>query len=297
MGFSDHISPQLKHKIRRRKHDVKDLSKVTGGVTLVALGVVCGALLFADDSPMMERFVNGFTNYGTNLWTEAISVILTIFVLNILSERRDRRRRESDLRTRILREARSTLNVVANQAINEARDYGWLTGKGDCKILKNANLEHANLEKAILWEAELSGSKLEFANLRKANLLSARLKHANLRNAKLQEAQLILVNLRGADLYSANLGGAKLYGSDMQQVNFELADLSDADLEETNLVGADLRLATFNIHTILPDGKKWTPRTDLRRYTNPKHPQFWRSGAPQSPAYKGRQIETILVMS
>ena len=295
MGFSNDISHKLKHKIRRRKHDVKDLSKVTGGVMLVTIGVFCGALLFADDSPMMEQFLNGFTNYGTNLWTEAISVVLTIFVLNILSERRERRRRESDLRTRILREARSTVNIVANQAINEARDYGWLTG--ECKILQNANLEHANLENAILWEAQLSGSDLEFANLRKANLLHARLKHANLRNAKLQEAQLILVNLRRADLYSANLVGAKLYGSDMQQANFELADLSDADLEETNLVGTDLRLATFNVHTILPDGKRWTPRTDLRRYTNPKHPQFWRSGAPQSPAYKGRQIETILVMS
>ena len=58
MGFSNDISHKLKHKIRRRKHDVKDLSKVTGGVMLVTIGVFCGALLFADDSPMMEQFLN-----------------------------------------------------------------------------------------------------------------------------------------------------------------------------------------------------------------------------------------------
>lgn len=31
----------------------------------------------------------------------------------------------------------------------------------------------------------------------------------------------------------------------------------------------------FDEATILPDGTKWTPRTDMRRFTDPNHPKFW----------------------
>jgi hypothetical protein len=53
----------------------------------------------------------------------------------------------------------------------------------------------------------------------------------------------------------------------------------------TNLRGADLTYAQFDENTILPDAefvvdnksfdKHWTPQTDMTRYTNPDHPDFW----------------------
>jgi hypothetical protein len=34
----------------------------------------------------------------------------------------------------------------------------------------------------------------------------------------------------------------------------------------------------------LPDGTNWTSDTDMMRFTDPAHPQFWRSDEPNSPA-------------
>jgi hypothetical protein len=65
------------------------------------------------------------------------------------------------------------------------------------------------------------------------------------------------------------------------------ANLESANLERANLQGADFFLATFSKETILPDDKKWTPETDMARFTDPEHPQFWRSDDPTSPAYRG----------
>jgi hypothetical protein len=65
------------------------------------------------------------------------------------------------------------------------------------------------------------------------------------------------------------------------------ANLQGANLSYANLQGAVLEDAELNETTILPDGTQWTPDTDLKRFTDPKHPNFWRSDEPDSPAYRG----------
>ncbi len=122
--------------------------------------------------------------------------------------------------------------------------------------LQEADLRGTNLQEAILW----------LANLQEANLRVASLQEANLRVANLQEA-----NLWGTNLWGANLQGAILWGA--------------------NLQGADLGGATFDENTMLPDGTKWTPGTDMGRFTDREHPDFWRSDDPASPAYRGGQLE------
>lgn len=121
------------------------------------------------------------------------------------------------MKARLLREAKSTVNTVAVQAINELRYRGWLRDEGS--LLKGADLRFANLT--------------------------------------------------GAYLAGANFEGTKLRGA--------------------RLVGADLTDARFNEQTILPDSnwlgkdangnsifdKFWIPDTDMTRYTNPNHPDFW----------------------
>jgi uncharacterized protein YjbI with pentapeptide repeats len=65
-------------------------------------------------------------------------------------------------------------------------------------------------------------------------------------------------------------------------------DLSEANLSEANLEGARLRgaslsearLAGANLqYTALPDGTSWTPDTDMARFIDFEHPDFWRPGA------------------
>jgi hypothetical protein len=37
---------------------------------------------------------------------------------------------------------------------------------------------------------------------------------------------------------------------------------------------------------VLPDGTRWTPDTDMERFTDPQHPAFWRSDNRHSPAHR-----------
>jgi uncharacterized protein YjbI with pentapeptide repeats len=123
-----------------------------------------------------------------------------------------------------------------------------------------------NRKKTVI---DLSGANLEGANLRRAWLLladleEANLKGANLGGAMLERAYLVKANLGKAILYYANLGKAILY----------YANLEGANLESACLEGAEL-----SVDSILPDGTKWTPDTDMARFTDPNHPDFWQPDA------------------
>ena len=62
------------------------------------------------------------------------------------------------------------------------------------------------------------------------------------------------------------------------------ANLWSANLKGANLQQANLKNARLDEDTVLPDSKatlnngylsKWTPDTDMSRFTNPEHPDFW----------------------
>ena len=107
----------------------------------------------------------------------------------------------------------------------------------------------------------------------------------------LQEADLRGANLQEAILWLANLQEANLRVASLQEANLRVANLQEANLWGANLQGADLGGATFDENTMLPDGTKWTPGTDMGRFTDREHPDFWRSDDPKSPAYRGGQLE------
>ena len=114
---------------------------------------------------------------------------------------------------------------------------------------------------------------------------SANLTSVDLRDANLTEATLIATNLTKATLTGANLTGAIQIGANLNNARLQGADLTGAILIDTNLVGADLRYAKFDNKTVLPDSgfdnqnetytNYWTPETDMTRYTNSDHPEFW----------------------
>jgi uncharacterized protein YjbI with pentapeptide repeats len=114
-----------------------------------------------------------------------------------------------------------------------------------------------------LWLAgvDLSGANLWFADLHKANL----------RGANLQKAALEGANLKGAKLEYANLQGAELVGANLQG-----AELNYANLRGAELAGANLSLVKLDKSTTLPDGTRWSSDSDLSRFTDAEHPEFWR---------------------
>jgi uncharacterized protein YjbI with pentapeptide repeats len=171
--------------------------------------------------------------------------------------------------------------------------------------LHMADLTNCNLMQADLSYSDLEKSRLVSTNLQYANLSNAYLTHADLRNSNLQHADLVsstfrradltFTNLKDVDLMLASLEEANLYKANFESsvlsyTNLRGADLREAqlhqvDLEEANLQDADITNAQFDERTRLPDGRFWTPETDLSRFTYHKHSQFWRSEDPASPAY------------
>ena len=77
--------------------------------------------------------------------------------------------------------------------------------------------------------------------------------------------------------------------SNLQDAYLAYANLQNAILINANLRNAILENTEFNEKTVLPDAeaigldsednkiysKYWTPETDMTRYTNPEHPDFW----------------------
>ncbi len=165
--------------------------------------------------------------------------------------------------------------------------------------LQGADLSIANLQGVDLEGADLKSAKLGNANLQGADLFKVNLEGADLRGANLQGTSLLKVNLEGADLRDANLKGAgctntKLGSANLSFANLEgtklsLTKLEGANLSHANLEGAHLN-ALFDDNTTLPGGTKWTHYIDMKRFTNPKHPKFWRSDNKRSPAYRGNVV-------
>jgi len=185
----------------------------SAGVVLVLLGVWIGSLLFASDE-----------GYGTNLYTEMLSIAVTIFILDLRADWREKRRRERELKERLVREAGSTINDTAKSAVNELRKREWLSGEGG--VLYRVDWRRANLQRVRLNGAMMSRADLSEANLQGTNLQDADLSYANLGGA----------NLRAANLHGADLNGAVLaYRDD----------------------GGEVVMAQFDRDTILPDGSTW----------------------------------------
>jgi hypothetical protein len=184
--------------------------------------------------------------------------------------------------------------LVALQSMDRAKDRKrkalLLQFMSDTRLLEGGAISFEGSE------IDLSYVGVNFANLRGAalrgiNLRGAALWSANLENAKLVGADLYWVFLyqgflHETDLYSANLESANLQCADLSAAQLQRANLQGANLEEASLEKANLAYAKFSDSTVLPDGSKWTPDTDLERFTDPDRPDFWRSSNFFSPMYE-----------
>lgn len=140
----------------------------------------------------------------------------------------------------------------------------WLTSEDQAEVDKALKMLK---EKSWLSEGLLTGADLSGLDLSGLDLSDAKLQNANLQRAKLKDTRLQQANLDGVDFGNADLTNAKLY--------------------RANLIHADFSGASFSRGTRLPDEELvfWSDQTDMRRYTNPSHPEFYqpewgREGAP-----------------
>jgi uncharacterized protein YjbI with pentapeptide repeats len=147
--------------------------------------------------------------------------------------------------------------------------------------LLGANLYKANMKGAILTEANLSKANLSHCNLQGAFLDETNLTNSNLRSAELCNTG-IYGDLRGADLTDANLEGAHFWGINLLNGFFVLPDDDTEDVDPELLASQKhgrLLQVTFDQRTVLPDGSFWTPDTDMKKFTSPINPGYFRPGA------------------
>jgi len=192
-----------------------------------------------------------------NFGTEMTGAVITYILLEMVIGRREKREAESASliaeKANLIARMGSSVQDVALVAAEELERRGWLTDGS----LRRARLSEANLPEVSLRKADLYNANLSYAVLEKANLEEANLQEAALSEASLQGAWLWRANLRKAFLYSANL----------LRANLAEADLRGADLREAILDGAEFYGAKFDETTILPDGTKWTPESDMSKFT------------------------------
>jgi uncharacterized protein YjbI with pentapeptide repeats len=141
----------------------------------------------------------------------------------------------------LITDIRSQDKNAATTAIEQMRGKGWL--------------QDGSLSGVSLFEAQWQKTRLQGANLAGASLWRA--------------------NLHQADLQGATLRDAFLHYADLSQANLSDVDLSGAQLDYANLLAATLERTQFSETTTLPDGTPWTPTSDLARFTDRNHPQFW----------------------
>ncbi len=233
------------------------------GTALTFFAVVLGDLIFFDEG------------YYTNIFTELLSLVVTVFVLNVYFSEREEARRLRDF----VYDAGSASNHIAIRAAEYLYRHGKLFG--DNSLLRNADLRGANLRSARLNSVNLCYTNLDGANLARAqlertNFSDANLSHTNLRRAdlsyatlmdahffdtQLQGASLVYTKMQRAVLDNANLRGANLHGADLTQANLVGTNLTGANLTGCTLTGAE-----FDDRTRLPDGSHWRPDVDMQQF-------------------------------
>ena len=213
--------------------------------------VLSGWVLGILTIPLIEDFARIGAFIG-DLVPEAVGILFTVLILDRLNEQREL----EQLQNRLVREASGRANEASKLACDWMQFEGWLTGEASL----------------------LAGDKIWRANMVGVDLSSA--------------------NLVNTDFYKSNLAGANLYRIDARNANFAYTDISGCDLVAANLEGANLEGANVEgviwdhpnqSPAIMPDGKPWSAKTDMRRFTDYRHPVFWRSDDPESQAYTGME--------
>lgn len=248
---------------------------------LLAIGILIGWVIFS----------NNIDGYNVNLYTNLLSIGLTVGIIEYLNQHRAKKQ----LKAQLIREMASADNGIALRAVRELSDQGWIKdGSLQGAYLASANLRRAPLTGANLSEASCISTNFEEADMWNTNLNRATAASANFRKAHLncadlvdfyggmqclfQETQLVEVDLSRANLARADFTNADLNNSNLRDCDLNNANLSGANLTNANLQGAKLEGAILTESTRLPDGELVSNANNknLERFTDPNRDDFWR---------------------
>jgi uncharacterized protein YjbI with pentapeptide repeats len=171
------------------------------------------------------------------------------------------------------------------------------------------NKDYQQLQKHDLTGLNVHGVDFSSSGLDYAAFVLFNLANADFGNCIFQQADFSVAVLREASFSRAILEGANLSqtdceGTDFSFANLRAANISDAHAEKADFTGANLSAASlagsflveaifegteFNHRTILPNGTTWGDDTNLSRYTDPNHPEFW-----IDPGWNAEYVEEVM---
>ena len=210
------------------------------GILLMSLAILIffiGLYKQYGDLPTSELLGKLISDFYANVSTELASIAVTVLVIDYLNERLAIKREKEAL----IIQMGSPDNAFAVEAVRIMRTRGWLAD--------------GSLVGRYFFGTNLKGVLLFDADLRRVTLNQANLETAHFERADLRGALLPMTNLKMSVLMDAKLHGAILTGACLK--------------------GAYIHGAQFDASTTLPNGKKWTPETDVTRFVNPEHHEYW----------------------
>lgn len=188
------------------------------------------------------------SDFYANISAELASIAITVIIIDRLNERRRQREQTENRKKRLIREAGSTVNSVAINAIEELRECCWLIGNDS--LLKNTQLPNADLSGAFLENANLSGTNLSRANLSKAELFGANLSGALLIDSNLKATEFGL-NIFGDVHFPATLPDGTVWTQKTDMARF--TDLFNPKFVETieiiNVIRKEMGLKEFKLQS------------------------------------------------
>jgi hypothetical protein len=158
----------------------------------IVIGFFLGLLAF----PALQLVREDIGGLLGQLVPEAAGIIVTVLWIERLQRQRDERNAEKALKEQLVRDAGSTSNEVAKNAVHQLRKRGWLEGDHGLlagqdlrgAYISGANMEKASLQGTDLGKATLQWVNLEGTNLERANLSGAYLREAIMKGGKLETA-------------------------------------------------------------------------------------------------------------
>lgn len=162
----------------------------------------------------------GFENIIGDSYSEWLGILIDAMLLYFINWAI--RREEKD---KLINQFASESNSFALDATKRLRKKGWLE---DGKLV-GIDMTHAQLDKANLSKAVLHDTNFSYASMKESNLVETNFSNSNLTGSDLRDSECRWANFQNANLRWVNLEGATLDGA-----NFEGADLRFARLGEIN---------------------------------------------------------------
>lgn len=224
-----------------------------------------GIVLCAVTAAVAILQVMEFGIADANIFTQIISLITVIVALDWRMQQRLNDMQFQQHIREALRDMGNSDAVSGMRGAHEARELGLLADRSmegtnlQYANLANADLAYAYLQQANFAHADLTGTRLRGTDLRVADFSAAMLEHADLTHANLASAELWNSNLRGANLSNASL---------------HLANLDEARFDTKTVLPDAISVGRTDDNEVIYD-KYWSQETDMTRYTDPVHDDFW----------------------